>query len=97
MCLPAQVSAVGVWGTPLEVASHAADIAAAVPSKPLIRSCYVSGVLFYIHAKMLAVIQFACKLLYHKHVVPPYMSREKLQGSWGLGNPVCGTRAVGLS
>jgi hypothetical protein len=84
---------VGVWGTPLEVASRAADIITALPTAQLIQEQCKPGDLANICAKMLLVTQHACDLLAHKHVVSPHMSREKLQGRWGPVPP-CGATTV---
>jgi hypothetical protein len=78
----AQASAVGVWGTPLEVACHAADIVTARPTAQLLQERYSSGHPTNIHADMLTMTQEACRLLNHKHVVSPYMPRERLLGRW---------------
>jgi hypothetical protein len=71
---------VGVWGTPIEVASRAADIVAALPTAQLLKRRYSSRHPIGIHRKMLLVSMDACKLLNYEQVVPPYMSREKLLG-----------------
>jgi hypothetical protein len=77
----AQVSAVGVWGTPLEVASRAADIVVALPTTQLLKSRYASADPQSIHAKMLSLAKRAVVLLkWRGHVGSPYMSREKLLG-----------------
>jgi hypothetical protein len=78
-----QVSAVGVWGRLLEVASHAADIVAALPTPQLLRRHYSTNYPSSVHAKMLLVMQHASHLLKLRHVMPPYMSRDKLLGRWG--------------
>jgi hypothetical protein len=80
------VSAVGVWGTPLEVASRAADIATALPTAQMLRERCTSGYLarVHIHSKMVQLIQHAGSSLANKHAVSPYMSRERLLGRWGL-------------
>jgi hypothetical protein len=82
-CFLAQVSAVGVWGTPLEIAFRAADIVAALPTAQLLRRQYSSGEPSSVHNNTLKVIQDACYLMRHTHVVSPHMSREKLLGRCG--------------
>jgi hypothetical protein len=78
-----QVSAVGVWGAPLEVASRAADIVAALPIAPLLKKRYSAGCLFNIHARMLMVLRSMYNLLDHKQALPPDLSKEVLLGRWG--------------
>jgi hypothetical protein len=77
---PSQVSAIGVWGNPLELASHAADIVAALPAAQLLGRPPVNPA--RIHSRMLELMEDACLLLYSKHALAPYMSREQLLGGW---------------
>jgi hypothetical protein len=83
--LPAQVSAAGVWGTPLEVASRAADIVTGLPTSQLLRRQYPSGYPASIHATMLQLTVHCGNLLLGKHVVSPHMSREQFLGRLGMG------------
>jgi hypothetical protein len=74
------VSAVGVWGTPLEVASRASDILAALPTAQLLKKRYSLEGTYTAHTKMLQLIQDAGRLLNHQYAQSPFMLREKLLG-----------------
>jgi hypothetical protein len=78
-CLP-QVSALNVWGTPLEVACRAADLAVALPTRPLLQEIYRSGYPVSIHSKMLAIMVGASQLLKSSAWTSPYMSQAQLAG-----------------
>jgi hypothetical protein len=79
-CTPAQVSAVGVWGTPIDMASRAADIVAAFPTAQLLCKGYQSRRPSCVHGQMLLLIQEASKVLTLRHVSLPYHTREQLEG-----------------
>jgi hypothetical protein len=69
------------------VASHAADIIAALPTTQLLRRQYLLGSPSSAHAKLLVVPQEAFKLigylLEYERVELPLWLHEKLLGGWG--------------
>jgi hypothetical protein len=93
--LALQVSALGVWGTPLEVACRAADLVVALPTHYLLAKIYWNGHVAGILPKMVMVMQAASQMLKSPSSSSPFMSTSQLQGGRsGLLSQVSGCRSV---
>jgi hypothetical protein len=78
--MPLQVSALGVWGTPLEVACRAADLVVALPTQYLLFEIYWNGHPVCVHSMMIKLMQAASQLLRSPDSSSPFMSTSQLQG-----------------
>jgi hypothetical protein len=74
------VSALGVWGTPLEVACRAADLVVALPTQYLLTKIFESDHTDSVYGKTLLVVRAAFITLRASPVTSPYITLPQLQG-----------------
>jgi hypothetical protein len=75
-----QVSAIGVWGTPLEIALRAAALSSFFPSEQLLGEVYQSGSVTKIDRQVLVAVCWAAELLPKPAPSLLFMTKEQLQG-----------------
>jgi hypothetical protein len=88
-----QVSAIGVWATPLKIALRAAALPVTFPSGQLLEKAYQSGIVKCIDRQLLVAVSYAAQLL--KEPAPSLlcMTQEQLQGE----RQQCQTTGAGSS